>query len=227
MTDVTCRYRLSAVQLASALPEGSAGVVDGEVTVRSSTDEQRRLTTVTTYDLHLSQASGGSYATIVTALTPATGSPGAAQLLSQSVEVSRVHEFRLHCTFTQLGNADGSPLLEYSRTVRITAASQSYEVYVYPGISPIAVARPLTFAKIDDSGSMSGLAEYVLPPNPLTAYHDSEPNYAFTDVSNYQKKTDWQYSVWDLDGTVTSSLTTLLAAITRGNVNTSSGSLIV
>jgi hypothetical protein len=200
ITDEITRYRINAVQLASPLPTGgTAVVVDGEVTQRSETDEQQRVTTTTEYELQL-QPNTGDYTSLVNALRPASGTPGGTQLVRESVRFSKIKAWRLQVGFVQIGSADGDGLLNCTRTVTYVPNEQSFDIYTYPGISPIAVARPTTFTKVTDTGSMTSLGEFLPAPDPLVEIYAEPPSFKYTDISNAEKRTEWEYSMIDTTG---------------------------
>jgi hypothetical protein len=210
LTDSTCSYRISAVQLASPLPTGgSVTVVDGEVTLRTDRDEQQRLTTVYDYSLQLKVTGSPSYGSLVTALTP-SGS-----IIKQKVDFSSIKAWKLNVSFTVLSSNDGDGLLEFAQTISVKTAATTYEQYTYAGISPIAVARPAVFARISQSGSMMGLGDFLAAPGPVIAYHADQPEFTYVDVSNYEKRTEWKYNLLDVDGVAGADLVSWLAGIAR------------
>ncbi len=198
ISDETTRYRISGVQLAGSLPAGgNVVVVDGEVTRRLETDEQQRQTIVTDYEVQL-QPNTGDYMTLVAAMRPAQGGLGETQLISESVSFSRVKAWRLKASFTQLGSADNNGLLNYTQTIDYVPNEQSYETYTYPGIQPIAVARPTTFTRVSQSGSLTALGEFLPAPSPVLETYENPPHYRYTDISKTEKRTDWEYQLLDV-----------------------------
>jgi hypothetical protein len=222
ITDETTRYQITGRQLASALPGGggSAVVVEGEVIQRSSRDDQQRKTIITEYELQL-KPNTGDYTSLVNALRPAQGTAGSTMLVGESVTFSSIKAWKLRVAFTQLGSADGDGLLNYTQVVTYTPGDTSYEIYTYPGTFPIAVARPTTFSKLTQTGSQTGLGEFYSAPDPLMTTFDNPPVLKYTDINNYEKRTEWEYSFIDVDNAA--DLTTILPSIQRPNPVTQTG----
>jgi hypothetical protein len=194
-TQLTSNYSLTAQQLAGELP-GGATVVEGEMTTRIERDEQQRLTSVYDYDLLLS---GGDYSAIVTSLRP---DPGQNQIIRESSSFSSVKQLRLRCSFSVLASADqGSSLLDWTQTLSVTQDDDSYEIVSYPGAAPIVVQRPQTLPRVSQTGSATGLGVFIREPDAVLDDYEHPPQLGYVDVSNYEKKTTWNYQMVQTDGT--------------------------
>jgi hypothetical protein len=214
VTDFTCQYRISAEQLATALPTGGGCVVvDGEATTSTDRNEQQRLVTRTEYRLTL-KPNTGSYTDLVAALRPTTGS-----ITDESVRFSKIKGWNLECAFTVLSSADGDGLLAHTRSLKITGNNQAYDVYTYPGATPIAVAKPTTLARISQSGTSTAApgtgGTYPAAESPVVSYFADQPSVTRTAISKYEVQTAWNYELIDVDGAIGADLAAWLTAMVR------------
>lgn len=210
--NLTTRYTMNAVQMAGLLPQdGGAKVVVGEVTQREDRDEQQRKTTVFEYDLTLSS---GDWNALLTSLRP---DPAANKIIRESANYSSIRQSRLRASFTILSSADGTTLLNYSRTVVITNPADNYEEFSYPGADPIAVLKPKTLPRLSDSGSATGLGVFPNKPAPLLEDFAQPPVYRLVDVSNYEKQISWDVEQLATDGTAI-EIATIAGQISRSSM---------
>jgi hypothetical protein len=213
------RYQMQAAQLAGPLPDVT-GAVDGEVTVRNETDnEAHRSIDTFEFSLNLKPTAdpGDAIDTLRGLAIAQQPTDPAPMLIRESSNYTTIRQLRLTASFVFLSTTDGTDVMtNYTRTISVTTADPAYQEFAYPGTSPIAIQRPRVFARISDSGSATGLGSFIqAPASLLPDTPERPPVIRLVDVNDFEKQTSWQFESIDVDGMVSSDLSTIASEIVR------------
>jgi hypothetical protein len=183
-------YTVTIRQNFGLLPHTLTGkdvAVDGEIRTSTVRDEQYRKLTTTSFDLLVT----GDPSKIATLLRPTK-----LLVTHETMELTTIREQRMRGSFTTLESADSMPLLNWTETVRLIPPEKWYEVKTYPGAEPVLVAVAKGVLKMTQTGSCRAAGQYKKAPHPIFHTHLEPPEISYTDVTDVEKQTDWNYVMY-------------------------------
>lgn len=196
------RYNLTAIEFHGELIRvDNTLVVDGSTSIRTDRDEQQRLVKIYDFDLLV----GGDPQVILTAirqrlinnpvnpLADQLADPRTIIITRESSSVELLREPRLRASFTTLAGAD-SKLLNWSQSLRVRQAEETWRTVSHPGVAPILVRNSPGITTVVQSGSAVGLGRFPKPGIPINGGFNVEaPEIEYTELNIYEKQTRWTY----------------------------------